>query len=67
MQDERNKREEQILLDLSNGKISLGDATAALCYHDSGDTLRRLAQAELVMPADQGRRMEKQGTPSTES
>lgn len=53
MQNDRNEREEQILLDLSTGKISLEDATVALCYRNGSDTLRRLAQADLVMPGYQ--------------
>lgn len=50
MQDNRNEYEEQILMDLSTGKISLDDATDALCLEDHADTLRRLAEADLAMP-----------------
>lgn len=60
MQNVRNEREEQILLDLSTGKLSLADATVALCYQNASDTLRRLAQADLVMPVYQETTMETQ-------
>lgn len=60
MQNDRNELEEQILLDLSTGKLSLEAATIALGYQHSSDTLRRLAQADLVMPEYQGATMNAQ-------
>lgn len=63
MQDDRNDFEEQILLDLSTGKLSLESATIALRYQDSADTLRRLAQADLVMPEHQKQRAITNGQP----
>lgn len=57
MQNDRNEFEEQILLDLSTGKLSLDAATSALCYQDASDTLRRLAQADLVMPEQEAATM----------
>lgn len=63
MQNDRNEFEEQILLDLSTGKRSLESATIALRYQDSGDTLRRLAQADLVMPEHQEQKAMTNGQP----
>lgn len=57
MQNDRNEFEEQILLDLSTGKLSLDAATSALRYQDASDTLRRLAEADLVMPEHQAAMM----------
>lgn len=54
MQNDRNEFEEQVLLDLSTGKLSLEAASIALGYQHSSDTLRRLAQADLVMPEYRG-------------